>query len=209
MELIDALNWRYAAKKMNGKAVPQEKIDNILEAIRLSASAYGLQPYQVIVVSDHITKGKIHEEACPQPQVVDGSHLLVFAYWDQIDDSKVDDYIELISETRGVEPASLTGFADSMKGGFHSKTTEEQQLWASRQAYIGLGHGLVAAAMEEVDATPMEGFNSQKMDELLGLKEKGLKSVALLALGYRDEEHDFLAKAPKVRREKEDFFIEV
>nr|WKN39706.1 NAD(P)H-dependent oxidoreductase [Tunicatimonas sp. TK19036] len=209
MELIDALNWRYAAKKMNGKAVPQEKIDNILEAVRLSASAYGLQPYQVIVVSDHITKGKIHEEACPQPQVVDGSHLLVFAYWDQIDDAKVDDYIKLISETRGVAPESLTGFADSMKGGFHSKTAEEQQLWASRQAYIGLGHGLVAAAMEEVDATPMEGFNAEKMDEVLGLKEKGLKSVALLALGYRDEEQDFLAKAPKVRREKEDFFIEV
>lgn len=209
MELIDALNWRYATKKMNGEVVPQNKIDNILEAIRLSASSYGLQPYQVIVVSDHITKGKIHEEACPQPQVVDGSHLLVFAYWDQIDDAKVDDYIKLIAKTRGVSPESLSGFADSMKGGFHAKTAEEQQLWASRQAYISLGHGLIAAAMEEVDATPMEGFNTEKMDEILGLKEKGLKSVALLALGYRDEEHDGLAKAPKVRREKEDFFIEV
>ncbi|MEQ9438401.1 MAG: NAD(P)H-dependent oxidoreductase [Cyclobacteriaceae bacterium] len=209
MELIDALNWRYATKKMNGKVVPQEKINKVLEAIRLSASAYGLQPYQVIVVSDHITKGKIHEEACPQPQVVDGSHLLVFAYWDRVDNAKVDDYIKLIAETRGVTSESLTGFADSMKGGFSGKTTEDQQLWASRQAYIGLGHGLIAAAMEEVDATPMEGFNTEKMDEVLGLKEKGLKSVALLALGYRDEEQDFLATAPKVRREKEDFFIEV
>lgn len=209
MELIEALNWRYAAKKLNGHPVPEEKVNTILEAIRLSASAYGLQPYRVIVVSDHAIKGRIHEQACPQPQVVDGSHLLVFAHWDRIDDAKIEEYIALTAKKRGASPESLTGFADAMKGSIGSKSVEEQQRWAARQAYIALGHGLVAAAMEEVDATPMEGFNPEKMDEILNLKEKGLKSVALLALGYRDEEQDFLAHAAKVRREKEDVFIEV
>lgn len=209
MNLIEALNWRYAAKKMNGKAVPQEKIDNILEAIRLSASSFGLQPYHVIAVSDHETKAKIHELACPQPQVLEGSHLLVFAHWTSIDEQKIEEYIRLTAETRGVSVDSLTPFADSMKGSFLTKSGEEQQLWASRQAYIGLGHGLVAAALEHVDATPMEGFNPAKMDEVLGLTERGLKSVALLALGYRDEDKDYLAGAQKVRRKKEEFVVEV
>ena len=209
MELIEALQWRYATKKMNGQAVPSEKIETIQEAIRLAATSYGLQPYQVIMVTDPILKGKIHEEACPQPQVVEGSHLLVFAYWDQIDDAQVDAYIQLIADTRNVTTESLSGFTESMKGSFHTKTREEQQAWASRQAYIGLGHGLVAAALEKVDATPMEGFDAEKMDKLLGLREKGLKSVVVLALGYRDEEQDYLAHAPKVRREKNDFFIEI
>lgn len=209
MDLIEALNWRYAAKKMNGKVVPQENVDNILEAIRLSASSFGLQPYSVIAVSDRETKAKIHELACPQPQVLESSHLLVFAYWTSVDEQRITDYVRLTAETRGVSIDSLKGFADSMKGSFLTKSVEEQQLWASRQAYIGLGHGLVAAALEHVDATPMEGFNPAKMDEVLGLTEKGLKSVALLALGYRDEDRDFLAGAQKVRRKREEFVVEV
>ena len=209
MELIDALQWRYATKKMNGKAVPTEKVDTILEAIRLAASSYGLQPFEVLVVEDASVRGKIHEEACPQPQVVEGSHLLVFAVWDQIDDAQVDRYIQDMAETRGADPDSLTGFANSMKGSFHLKSPEEQRAWSSRQAYIALGHGLVAAALEKVDSTPMEGFNASKMDEILDLKTKGLRSVVLLALGYRDEEQDYLAGAAKVRRDKKDFFTTI
>lgn len=209
MELLEAMNWRYAAKKMNGQTVPAEKIDIILEAIRLSASSIGLQPYNVIVIDNHELKGKIHEKACPQPQIVEGSHLLVFAHWANIDASQIDNYIQLIADTRNTTVESLTPFADSIKGSLLSRTPEDQAVWSSRQAYIGLGSALIAAATEHVDATPIEGFNAAALDDLLDLPAKGLRSVALVALGYRDEEKDFLAKAAKVRRSKEDFFIEL
>jgi nitroreductase len=208
MKLTESLNWRYAAKKMTGESVPAEKIDNILEAIRLSASSAGLQPYKVIVVSSHQLKGKIHEAACVQPQVVEGSHFLVFAAKTNLTANYIDEHIKLIANTREVPVSSLTPFSDSLKGSLLSRTDEQQINWAARQAYIGLGFGLVAAAVEGVDATPMEGFNGAVMDDLLGLKEKGLQSVVVMALGYRDEEKDFLAKAKKVRQSRESLFIE-
>lgn len=203
------MNWRYAAKKMNGQRVPAEKLDTILEAIRLSASSVGLQPYTILVIDNHELKGKIHELACPQPQVVEGSHLLVFAAWTAIEASRIDAYIQLIAETRGVPAESLSPFSDSIKGSLLSKTPDEQGAWAARQAYIALGSGLIAAATEHVDATPIEGFNAIALDEILGLPAKGLHSVTLLALGYRDAEKDFLAKAVKVRRPRKDLFIEL
>lgn len=209
MNLIESLNWRYAAKKMNGQTVPPEKIDAILEAIRLSASSAGLQPYKVFVVSSHEMRAKIHEEACPQPQVVEGSHLLVFAAKTSIDAAYVDEYIQFIANERNAPIESLTPFSDSIKGALLTRSAEVNEGWTARQAYIALGFGIVAAATEGVDATPMEGFNADKMDELLGLREQGLHSVVIMALGYRDEEKDWLAKAKKVRLPKEQLFVEL
>ena len=209
MELLEAMNWRYAAKKMNGQKVPAEKLNTILEAIRLSASSAGLQPYTVIVIDNHELKGKIHELACPQPQIVEGSHLLVFASWTSVEAAQVDTFMQLIADTRGVSAESLTPFSDSIKGSLLNKTPEDRANWAARQAYIALGSGLIAAATEHIDATPMEGFNAAALDEILDLPTKGLHSVALLALGYRDAEKDFLSKAPKVRRSRKDLFIEL
>ncbi len=207
MEFLDALQWRYASKKMNGQLVPADKLEKILEAIRFSPSSAGLQPYKVLVISDHLLKGKIHELAAPQPQVLESSQLLVFAYNAQITEAMVDEYMNSIARIREVELSTLSAFADAIKGGILTRSETENQQWAARQAYIGLGFGLAAAALEGVDSTAMEGFNPAKLDELLGLKEKGLKSVALLALGYRDESKDFLSKAKKVRKPKEEFFI--
>ncbi|RYF76321.1 MAG: NAD(P)H-dependent oxidoreductase [Cytophagaceae bacterium] len=209
MDLLEAMNWRYAAKKMNGKTVPAEKLDTILEAIRLSASSMGIQPYKIVVIDNHELKGKIHELACPQPQVVEGSHLLVFASWTNVDAAQIDDYIQFITTTRGVPAESLAPFSEAIKGGLLSKTPEERANWAARQAYIALGSGLIAAATEQVDATPMEGFNAAALDEILDLSSKGLHSVSLLALGYRDAEKDFLSKAVKVRRPHKELFIEL
>ncbi len=209
MELIDALNWRYATKKMNGQAVPAEKVDKILEAIRLSASSVGIQPYNVIVVESHELRGKIHEQACPQPQIVEGSHVLIFASWTALEAEHIDRYMQLIADTRQTDVASLTPFADSVKGTLLSRTPEARTEWAARQSYIALGTGLIAAAAEGVDATPMEGFNADALDKLLDLPAKGLHSTSILVLGYRDEEKDYLAKAPKVRRSAEEFFIEM
>ncbi len=208
MDLIEKLNWRYGTKKMTGEAVPPEKIDRILEAIRLSASSAGLQPYKVIVVSDHLLKGRIHEQACQQPQVVEGSHLLVFAAKTSLDAAYVDSYMQRIAEVREVPLESLQPFSDSIKGGLLAREAAVNEAWAARQAYIGLGFGLVAAAAEGVDSCAMEGFNPDQMDEILGLKEQGLHSVVVLALGYRDTEKDFLAGAKKVRQSRESLFLE-
>lgn len=207
MDLMQSLQWRYATKRMNGQIVPQGKLDIILEAIRLSASSMGLQPYRVVVVDNPQLKELIHAKACPQPQVMEGSHLLVFASWINISDVQVDEYMQRTAAERNIPVASLQGFSDMIKGGIASRTKEQNADWASRQAYIGLGFGLTAAALEGVDACPMEGFSPSEMDLVLDLPRKGLRSVALMALGFRDAANDYLAGAVKVRVPKNVFFI--
>lgn len=209
MQFADALNWRYAAKNMNGQSVPSTKVDAILEAIRLSASSTGIQPYEIVVISDPVLKGKIHELACPQPQVVEGSHLLVFTAQLSVTAEHIDAYIEHMAQVRQVPLESLKGFSESLKGGLLTMSASDIKNWTARQAYIALGFGLVAAAIEEVDSCPIEGFNPAAMNELLGLNEKNLTSVVLLSLGYRDAEKDFLAKAQKVRKERTELFVEL
>lgn len=205
MELIQKLNWRYATKRMNGQIVPQEKLDNILEAIRLSASSAGLQPYKVIVISDQATKEKLKAVANNQPQITEASHVLIFAAWDKVTPERVSGYIENIARERDTTVESLAGFR-TMLDSIATQSAEQNFTWASRQTYIALGTGLIAAAYEEVDATPMEGFNNAGVDELLGLQAKGLKSVSILTLGYRDTANDFLAPLKKVRKSKEELF---
>ena len=202
MKLIDALNWRYAAKRMNGKKVPQEKIETILEATRLSASSMGLQPYTLLVIENEDVKKKIQPAAYNQPQIVEASHLFVFAAWDDVTEAHVDEYIQQIVTVRNVTAASLEGFRASLLT-ITKRTQEQKYQWAARQAYIAFGTAIAAAAVEEVDATPMEGFNPEAVDEILHLKEIGLRSVTILALGYRDVANDHLAHAKKVRRAKD------
>lgn len=209
MNLLDALNWRYATKRMNGNKVPAEKIDNILEAARLSASSMGLQPYNILIIENEAVKKQIHEAAFNQPQVLECSHLLVFASWTKITEKEVNAYISHIAATRGVSVESLEGFKQSLTGFVVNKTDAEKAEWAAKQAYIAFGTALVAAAVEKVDATPMEGFIPAKVDEILGLSEKGLRSVTLLALGYRDETNDFLVNQKKVRRTKDELILTV
>lgn len=207
MELLETLNWRYAAKRMNGQKLPQEKLDKILEAIQLAPTSLGLQPFSVIVVEDEKIRQTISEKACQQPQILESSHLLVFASWDSVSPEKVDDYMQNIAQTRGVSVDSLNDFKAMINGYLAGVEGDAIKEWTARQAYIAFGIGLVAAAHERVDATPMEGFNPAAMDEILGLKEKGLSSVVVIALGYRDQEKDTLATASKVRRQKEELFL--
>ena len=205
MNLIDNLNWRYATKKMTGEPISQEALNNILEATRLSASSYGLQPYNIIVVSNPETKQQLLPAAYGQTQITDSSHLLVFSIWQNISDKQVGHYINDIAATRGIPAEALKGFSDTILGTVKNLSTEQQQTWASKQAYIALGTALIAAAEQQVDATPMEGFMPEAFDTILGLKEKGLKSVVVLALGVRSEE-DELAGALKVRRAKDSIY---
>jgi nitroreductase len=205
MSLIDKLNWRYATKRMNGTKVPQEKVDRILEAVRLAPTSFGLQPFKVIVVEDAALREQIYNEACMQPQIKEGSILLVFAASKNVDAQQVDEYIQLIADTRGIKVDSLVDFK-AMFGGVVSGTEDSNFVWTARQAYIAFGVGIVAAAMEDVDATPMEGFSAVAMDKVLGLADQNLSAVNVLVIGYRDEAKDKLSKAVKVRKSKESLF---
>ncbi len=207
MDILQSLEWRYASKKMNGNSVPQAKVDNILEAIRLAPSSMGLQPYTILVIEDQELKKQIQPIAFGQAQIVDSSHLLVFAAWSNISPEQIEEYIRHTAEVRNMPIEKLNDFKQTLLNMAKNRTEEENFNWAARQTYIAFGTALVAAAAAKVDTTPMEGFNNAALDELLNLKEKGLKSVTLLPLGYRDEVNDWLAKLPKVRREKEKLFI--
>ncbi len=209
MSLLNHLNWRYATKRMTGEQVPQEKVDYILEATRLSASSMGLQPYTILVVEDAELRKQIQKVAYNQPQIVEASHLLIFAAWNDVTEAQVDEYMQNIASVRNVPVESLADFKKSLMGSVVSRKQEQKYEWSARQAYIALGTALAAAAEQGVDATPMEGFDPAALDELLNLKEKGLRSVTMLPLGYRHVEADFLATAKKVRRSKDKLFVKV
>tara|TARA_R100000908_G_scaffold65235_1_gene53080 strand:- start:73581 stop:74225 length:645 start_codon:yes stop_codon:yes gene_type:complete len=206
MKLQEALQWRYATKSMNGKSVPPEKLDPILEAIQMAPTSIGLQPFSVIHVSDPELKKQIQPVAYGQTQIVDGSDVLIFAAWDEVTQERIDEFVRLTGEVREMSEEELEPVRNMAKG-VASRSVEEQFNWSARQAYIALGFGLSAAAIEEVDATPMEGFKNEELDELLNLPEKGLKSIAILTLGYRDEGNDWLAPMKKVRRPKDELFL--
>lgn len=201
MNLIDKLNWRYATKRMNGTKVPQEKVDNILEAIRLAPTSFGLQPFKVIVIENVALREKIFNEACQQPQIKEASQILVFAANKKVTAEQIDEYMQLTATTRAIPVESLNDFK-AMFDGIVAGTAEQNFVWTARQAYIAFGVGIAAAANEGVDATPMEGFNTEALDKILGLNEQNLGSTTILTLGYRDEANDYLANAPKVRKSK-------
>lgn len=204
--MIDALNWRYTAKRMNGNKIPKEQLAFILEAIRLAPSSFGLQPYSIIVIENVELMKKIQPIANNQPQITEASVLLVFAVWENITQVKIDEHITRISTIRGVTEDSLKHKREEMEVQLKNNADENYN-WASKQAYLAMGIGLTAAALEKVDTTPMESFNHEDLDEILQLKERGLRSVLLLALGYRDEKNDQTVYTKKVRREKESLFI--
>jgi nitroreductase/dihydropteridine reductase len=206
MNLIELLHWRYATKRMTGKKVPQEKVDNILEAIRLTPTSAGLQAFKVLVIEDKELLKKIQPVANNQPQIVEASHLLIFCSYDKLTTEDLDHYMHLISNERNVPLASLDAFKANLTGAI-SRPHDVVYTWLAKQPFIALGIALVAAAEEKVDATPMEGFNPAALDELLNLHEKGLRSVALMTLGYRDEEKDYMVNAKKVRKPKDEMFI--
>lgn len=204
--IVELLNWRYATKKMDtAQQVPTGKLEPILEAIRLSASSSGLQPYQVLVITDPELKQQIRKVAWDQSQVTDCSHLLVFAAWDNYTAERINMMFDLVNEQRGFKNEGWEAYRQKLLAYYPQRPAEQNFEHAARQAYIGLGSALLAAAEQQVDATPMEGFEPEKVDTILGLAEHGLKSVLLLPLGYRAAEGDWLVNLKKVRRAKDDF----
>ena len=207
MSITTALHWRYATKRMNGIKIPKAKMDIILDAISLAPSSFGLQPYSVLVIENKAMLEKIKPIAMMQPQITEASALLVFAVWDQITSEKINVYIAQIAQERNVTIDSLKQVKEQIEAQLKNSDSDNF-IWNSKQAYIALGVGLVAAAEEEIDSTPMEGFDKTLLDDLLKLKEKGLSSSVLMTLGYRDTENDYLVHPKKIRRKKEHLFIQ-
>lgn len=207
--LNDHLNWRYATKKMDSaKSVPQDKVDAIIEAVRLAPTSSGTQPFELIVVTNPEIRSQIAKAAGDQAQINDGSHLLVFAAWDNYTAERIDEVVALNVEARGDLPM-LHAYYDNLKNNYVPRDAAVNYAHAARQAYIALGIALVAAAEQEVDSTPMEGFSPEAVDKILGLKERGLRSVVLLPLGYRDEAGDWLLPMGKVRKPRNTIVTQV
>lgn len=209
MDLLQMLNWRYATKKMDPtKSVPQEKVERILEAARLAPTSSGLQPFEILVVTNREVRERIQPIAWNQTQVVDCSHLLVFAAWDNYTAERINMMFDLTNSQRG-HNEGWEQYRQRLLAMYVPRSAEQNFQHAARQAYIALGIACVAAAEEQVDSTPMEGFDANALDEILGLSAKGLKSVLMLPLGYRDAPGDWLVNLKKVRRSREQFVTEV
>tara|TARA_R110002049_G_scaffold266159_10_gene442313 strand:- start:441 stop:1073 length:633 start_codon:yes stop_codon:yes gene_type:complete len=204
MELLDKLNWRYAAKAMNGEKVAEEKIDRIIEAARLAPTSSGLQPFEIFVIKNQAVREKIKPIAWNQSVISDCSHLLVFAAWDTYTPERINYMFDLTNEIRGFKNEGWENYRQMLLDTYPQKDAEENFNHAAKQAYIAFSQAISAAAFEGVDATPLEGFDPSAVDEILGLREKGLRSAVLLPLGYRKTEEDWLVNLTKVRKSTED-----
>jgi nitroreductase len=209
MSLQETLQWRFATKSFNGKTIENEKIDQILEAIRLSPSSSGLQPFKVFVITNQELKEKLYPVSWEQNQILQASHLLVFAAWDEYTPERVNTFFEFSNKERNLPSSATDDYRLKLLGILDQRSKDQHFVGAAHQAYLALGFGLLAAAHLKVDATPLEGFDSEAYDEILNLREQGLKSTVLMALGYRDEENDWLVNLKKVRRSSEELFIEL
>lgn len=208
--LLQQLQWRYATKKMDpSQSVPLDKVDRILEAIRLTATSSGLQPYEVLVVTNPAVREQIKPVSWNQGQVTDCSHLLVFAAWDNYTADRINGMFDLVNDVRAIRNDGWEAYRQQLLATYPQRDVETNFQHAARQAYIGLGTALIAAAEEQVDSTPMEGFDPAAVDEILGLRARGLRSVVMLPLGYRAAEGDWLVDLKKVRRPTEQFVIDV
>lgn len=209
MSLLEDLNWRYATKKMNGEIVPQDKVDYIVEAARLAPSSSGLQPYRLFVITNKELLEKIQPIAYDQAQITDGSHLLVWAAWDGYSHNSISEVFEKTTAERGIPTEAMDDYKARLWGMYEPLGSDWHATHAAKQAYISFGLAIAAAAEQKVDATPMEGFDMNALDELLGLREKGLKSVVILPLGYRDTSGDWLVNLKKYRTPNEEFITEL
>lgn len=207
--LSDHLNWRYATKRMDStRAVPDEKVGAIVEAIRMAPTSSGIQPFELFIVTNKDIRSRIAEAVAGQAQITDSSHVLVFAAWDNYTAERIDEVVELNVQARGDLPM-MRAYYDNLKSDYLQRAEQVNHAHAARQAYIALGVGLIAAAEQEVDSTPMEGFDPEAVDAILGLDKRGLRSVLLMPLGYRDVEGDWLAPMEKVRKSREAIVTEV
>lgn len=204
--LVEDLNWRYATKKFDAeKKVSKEDLNTLLEALRLSPSSFGLQPYHFFVISDDELRAKIRPLSWDQSQITDSSHIIVFASQTDFGPELIDTYIDHVAEQRNLDPENLKGYGAFMKSKLVPLDAEEKAQWTAKQSYIALGNLMDAAARLRIDVCPMEGFEADKLNEILDLESKNLSAVSIAAIGYRSEE-DQTQHLAKVRRPESELF---
>ncbi len=208
MKVLDALQWRYAVRKFSEEKIPKEQLDPLLEAVCLSPSSYGLQPYRIMVVESKSVQQQLLPFSFGQDWVAENSHLLVFAAHAQIGDATVDRYIEQYAKRTETPSAELSGFSEHVKSALADKTPEQQQEWAHQQAYVALGNLLTCAALMKIDACPITGFDRQAYDQVLGLEGMGLTTTVICPIGRRHPD-DTQAERPKVRFDQEDLVLAI
>ncbi|OMQ08932.1 NAD(P)H-dependent oxidoreductase [[Flexibacter] sp. ATCC 35103] len=208
MSLIEDLNWRHAVKAYDStKKVSEEDLDKILEVARLAPTSSGLQPFRVIVVENQELKEKMVKGALNPEVMRDCSHVLVFAAWESYSNEKIDKVYDHHTDVRELPRGRFNSYTDQIKQIYGAQTPEQHFAHTARQSYIALGLAMAQAAELKIDSTPAEGFSNEVVDEILNLKQLGLKSVTLLYLGYRDTENDWLSQMKKVRIPMEEFII--
>jgi len=199
MNLIKALKWRYATKRMTGEKIGEKELETILEAIRLTPSAYGLQPYKIIITENKELLHEIYEKSCPQIVVQQCSHLLIFKAKKRLNEEYMEGFLAELKRSRN----STDEYIESYRSKIHNvilNPAVNTFSWATHQAYIALGYATFAAAQMGIDATPIEGFDVAALNRLLSLNTEDEEAVVMLTLGYRDEKEDRLAHQPKVRK---------
>ena len=206
MNVIQALNWRYAVREFSAERVDEHKIEELLNATRLSATSYGLQPYRMIRVDDIAVRQQLMPYSMGQEKVVDCSHLIVFAAQTASGDEMVECYIDSVAKTRGVSVDELTGLAEHMKSVFAGMSPAQKREWSHQQVHIALGTLLTTAAMLKIDSCPMGGIEPAGYDKVLGLVERGLETSVICALGVRHP-NDKNAGQKKVRYAQSDMVI--
>ena len=204
---LENQNWRYATKKFDAtKKITDADIAFLKEAIRLSTSSYGLQPYRVFIVENPELRAKLVAASYGQAQVADASHLLVFANELNFGEAGIDQLATTICKTRELPLEAIQGYVDYMKGNITGLPEEVRNIWTAKQTYLALGNLLNAAAELHIDVTPMEGFIPSQVNEILGLDQLGLNATLLAPIGYRHEE-DATQHYKKVRKSNEELFI--
>jgi nitroreductase/dihydropteridine reductase len=209
MSLIEKLNWRYATKKFDKtKKLNPSQLEELLHAVHLSPSATGVQSYKILVIEDAGTRAKLQQAAYGQAQIADASQLIVFAAETILDAQYVKNFIDHVAKTRGIERSSLEGYEQMISGNISRMSEEQRIAWAKEQAHIALGVLVTSAAELGIDACPMGGFSAPQFDEILGLKEKGLTTAVIAAIGFRADD-DAYSKLNKVRKPEEEMFIRI
>ena len=209
MDIIKQLQWRYATKKFDAsKTLTSAKLNTLKEAFNLTATSFGLQTLNLVIVKNKTLRESLLPYSYNQPQVVNASHLLVICIQEDIEDSDVIDYYNNIKTIRSTPESILNPYREQLQGMMQKKTVEQRQSWSKNQAYIALGNLMTVCAIENIDACPMEGFIPEKYDDILQLNKKGLKSVLILPVGYRAED-DMFSTLKKVRKSIDQTIIEI
>ncbi|MFZ2187222.1 MAG: NAD(P)H-dependent oxidoreductase [Candidatus Moraniibacteriota bacterium] len=204
--IIEALQWRYATKQFDPeKKLSAEQLHTLKEALRLAPSSFGLQPWHFVIVEDTELRKQLRAAGYDQPQITDASHFLVLATEKNVDAALVDKYLQSIAVTKNIPVETLEGFRGMLNGSIEAKGEAGAREWAVRQVYIALGVLAAAAAVEGIDMAPMEGFDPQAFDAILGLDKRGLVSRVMVGLGFRKID-DPAAQAVKVRYAEEQVF---